>query len=177
MEMDERELHLFQRIFQKRAAIVNSGSVHVIQCEDRLVAAFGCDTLLPSMVCVLSSFNLFFCLDCKCIKYRLFHKLMLEKTNHIIEWLSPNALCLLKLQMLSGTVLIICHCLLHTVSNWLKSFSSLSYSKIFVEKHTLTLSRDLKTSAKKCPWTENFYFFRSLERIRTQWSSLLSCFT
>lgn len=131
MEMDERELHLFQRIFQKRAAIVNSGSVHEIQCEYRLVAAFGCDSLLPSMVCVLSSFNLFFCLDCKCIKYRLFHKLMLEKTNHIIEWLSPNALCLLKLQMLLGTVLIICHCLLHTVSNRLKRFSSLSYSKIW----------------------------------------------
>lgn len=75
------------------------------------------------MVCVLSSFNLFFCLDCKCVKDRLFHKLMLEKTNHIIEWLTPNALYLLKSQMLLRTVSIICHCLLYILPNQLISFS------------------------------------------------------
>lgn len=105
-----RELHLFQRVFQARAAIVNSGSVHAIQCEYRLLAAFVCGALLPSMGFVLSSLNLFFCLDFKCVKDGLFHKLMLEKTTHIIEWLTPSAVYLLKSQMLLGTVSIIYHC-------------------------------------------------------------------
>lgn len=120
-----RELHLFQRVFQERAAIVNSGSVHAIQCEYRLVAAFVCSTLLPSMVSVLGSLNLFFCLDCKCVKDGLFHKLMLEKTTHIIEWLTPSAVYLLKLQVFLGTVSIILDCLLYILSKQFMSFSQL----------------------------------------------------
>lgn len=122
-----RELHLFQRVFQARAAIVNSGSVHAIQCEYRLLAAFVCGALLPSMGFVLSSLNLFFCLDFKCVKDGLFHKLMLEKTTHIIEWLTPSAVYLLKSQMLLGTVSIIYHCLLYILSKQLMSISPLSY--------------------------------------------------
>lgn len=98
----------------------------------RLLAVFGCDAPLPSMVCVLSSFNLFFCLDCKCLKDRLFHKLMLEKTNHIMQWLTLNVLRLLRLQMLLGILSIICHCLLYIFSNQLHSLSS----EIFMEKHS-----------------------------------------
>lgn len=72
---------------------------------------------------------------------------MLEKTNHIIQWLTLNVLRLLRLQMLLGILSIICHCLLYIFSNQLHSLSS----KIFMESVAQTLARNLNISGKKNP--------------------------